>query len=364
MAQSIFQFTGANGSSPTNLLTAVGATAEIQSNGFVSTSEGTSLAALLLRDTGTDAFDIEGELVAGAAANHAALVFRQTTLLKHGYVSLNSSGELKVNTTNGGSTLTRLTLDINDYIANWTALTPSLVRIYSAAGDSEIFIEVEGAPTTPPSSLTASFNLGATNHGFRVINTSATILSGALEDPNPVTDVTGNTPPVANAGVDGNVDTGQPTILNGSASSDADGNPLNFAWTFTSRPAGSSAAFVDATAESPTFTPDLDGAYVAQLIVNDGVLDSPAVTVTKTASTAAITSTLNMFVEGVAVSSAMVYDTTIINTLTDVSRTEPISWENEAASYTWPEEAGSTLLYVVIIPSAETDAGVQVGDTV
>lgn len=173
-----------------------------------------------------------------------------------------------------------------------------------------------------------------------------------------------NSAPVADAGTDGNIDTGQATILNGSGSSDPDSDTLTYSWSFTSVPSGSSASFVDATVENPTFTPDLDGTYVIQLIVNDGTENSAPDTVTKTASTAAVTSTLNMTITGVSVSSTNVYDTTIVNTLTDVTRTEPISWTNEEASYTWPEAAGSTLMYVVIIPSADPDAGVQIGDTV
>jgi hypothetical protein len=35
-------------------------------------------------------------------------------------------------------------------------------------------------------------------------------------------------------------------------------------------PAGSLAGLSSSTIVSPTFTPDIDGTYIAQLIVNDG----------------------------------------------------------------------------------------------
>ncbi|MCH8842582.1 MAG: S8 family serine peptidase, partial [SAR324 cluster bacterium] len=89
-----------------------------------------------------------------------------------------------------------------------------------------------------------------------------------------------NAAPVANAGPDQNVDTGSLVTLDGSASSDADGDSLAYLWGFTSLPGGSSAVLSDATAVNPAFTPDLDGAYVLALVVNDGSVDSAASTVT------------------------------------------------------------------------------------
>ncbi len=90
---------------------------------------------------------------------------------------------------------------------------------------------------------------------------------------------TSNTPPVANAGANQSVPIGQLVTLNGSGSSDADGNPLTYSWSFTTRPAGSAATLSNPTAINPTFVPDRSGAYVAQLIVNDGFVNSTAVTV-------------------------------------------------------------------------------------
>lgn len=101
----------------------------------------------------------------------------------------------------------------------------------------------------------------------------------------------GNTAPVANAGPDQNVTmtigtTGRLVTLDGSASSDVDGDELTYAWTFVSRPDGSSATLSNATVVNPTFTADLEGSYVLSLVVNDGTVSSAADTVTITAATA------------------------------------------------------------------------------
>ncbi len=86
--------------------------------------------------------------------------------------------------------------------------------------------------------------------------------------------------PVAKAGPDQNVLTGSRVTLDGSGSTDANGDSLSYNWSFVSRPAGSSAVLSDATVVKPTFTADVDGKYVLQLVVNDGTVDSsPDVTV-------------------------------------------------------------------------------------
>ncbi len=100
--------------------------------------------------------------------------------------------------------------------------------------------------------------------------------------PATVTITTGNTPPVANAGPDQAVQVAQTVALDGSKSSDVNGNRLTYQWTFTSIPQGSLAAFSNSTAVTPSFQVDLPGTYLAQLIVNDGKSNSAPATATIT----------------------------------------------------------------------------------
>ena len=73
----------------------------------------------------------------------------------------------------------------------------------------------------------------------------------------------------------GSIRLGTLVTLNGSASSDPNGDPLTYSWSFISKPAGSAAVLSSTTSVSPTFTVDRVGDYVVQLIVNDGTVSSP-----------------------------------------------------------------------------------------
>lgn len=101
--------------------------------------------------------------------------------------------------------------------------------------------------------------------------------ASSIEDTVTVTTV--NSAPVANAGPDQTSSVGATVTLDGSASSDADGDPLTYAWSFQSRPAGSGATLSSPSAVNPTFVIDLSGTYVIRLVVNDGTVTSAADTV-------------------------------------------------------------------------------------
>jgi alpha-tubulin suppressor-like RCC1 family protein len=84
-----------------------------------------------------------------------------------------------------------------------------------------------------------------------------------------------NLAPVAEAGPDQAVlFTGTIVALDGSGSSDEDGDPLTYAWRLVLFPAGSAAALSDPSAASPTFVADRYGDYVAELVVSDGIAES------------------------------------------------------------------------------------------
>jgi Protein of unknown function (DUF1566)/PKD domain len=79
-----------------------------------------------------------------------------------------------------------------------------------------------------------------------------------------------NTRPVASAGRDVTALRNVLVLLDGSASSDADGDALTYAWTVVSRPPGSTAALSDPSTAAPTLTVDVSGTYTIGLVVSDG----------------------------------------------------------------------------------------------
>ena len=101
-----------------------------------------------------------------------------------------------------------------------------------------------------------------------------------------VTAATANAAPVADAGADQSVETGALVTLDGSGSSDPNGDGITYGWSFVSRPSGSTAALSDATTVRPTFTADVEGSYVIRLVVSDGDLTSDPDEVVVTAATA------------------------------------------------------------------------------
>jgi len=92
------------------------------------------------------------------------------------------------------------------------------------------------------------------------------VLSGCSED----STGPGNNPPTANAGADQTVNVGDTVTLNGSASSDPDGDSLVYVWIFVNRPPGSTATLSGAASVSTTFIADIAGTYTVQLTVSDG----------------------------------------------------------------------------------------------
>jgi len=91
---------------------------------------------------------------------------------------------------------------------------------------------------------------------------------------------TANSAPVAKAGANQNVVLGTSVTLDGTASTDANGDTLVYKWSLLYKPTGSLAALASAASSKPTFTADTVGTFVVSLIVNDGKLDSAEVSAT------------------------------------------------------------------------------------
>lgn len=79
-----------------------------------------------------------------------------------------------------------------------------------------------------------------------------------------------NNAPFADAGINQTVNVGDTVTLNGTASTDEDGDALTYQWTLVAKPDGSQAALNPSNAASPSFVADEPGHYVAGLVVNDG----------------------------------------------------------------------------------------------
>jgi len=87
---------------------------------------------------------------------------------------------------------------------------------------------------------------------------------------NVLAEVAAGAAPRSIAGDDQQGWTGDPIQLDGSQSFDASGQePLDFAWTITSAPSGSTAMLTDALSSTPGLIPDIAGDYVIELVVTN-----------------------------------------------------------------------------------------------
>ena len=155
----------------------------------------------------------------------------------------------------------------------------------SSDGDGDELTFTWSFTARPAGSLAVLSDPHAVKPTFRVDRPGSYTLRLVVNDGNAdsvadsVTISTRNSKPVANAGANQTTLVGQTVTLDGSKSSDVDGDALTYRWSFVSKPKGSTAKLQNPTSVNPKFVPDKFGDYVVQLVVNDGLLDSAADTV-------------------------------------------------------------------------------------
>lgn len=153
---------------------------------------------------------------------------------------------------------------------SWSLLARPSGSSATLAGGSELHTDVPGdyaaqMKTTDEGSVTALQTLGITRGAARPV---------AVVDSAPWSPLLGSAIHFVDWVPDLEV------TLDGSNSFDQNALPLSYRWTLLHRPAASTAALDDPTVASPKITLDVDGRYVAQLIVNNGTSDSLPVTTT------------------------------------------------------------------------------------
>ncbi len=120
--------------------------------------------------------------------------------------------------------------------------------------------------------------------GNYIVALTVTNATTNQSDTNIITISTTDVAPTANAGTGQTVTLNQTVQLNGTGSTDLDGKPLTYQWSFVSKPGNSNASFSpNAQSSTPTFVADVaGGTWIVGLVVNDGFLNSPQSTVTIT----------------------------------------------------------------------------------
>jgi RHS repeat-associated protein len=137
----------------------------------------------------------------------------------------------------------------------------------------------EGSLAELEDAATATPQFTADQPGDYVVKLVVGDAASPASEPATVLISTHEVAPVANAGEAQTVTAYTEVTLDGSESHDPQGYPLTYAWTVLTQPEGSDVQLSDAAAEQPTFTPEILGTYVFQLVVNNGNQDGEPATV-------------------------------------------------------------------------------------
>jgi len=201
-----------------------------------------------------------------------------------------------VRNVSGAAVPAPLSLALNGFDPPSSSLVLDTVHGVLASGDS--FVELMGS-----GSIESGAELPVEIH-FRLDNGISRVAAAALEkladrsirsyqpesqaafrfDYDLVRVPAGNRAPVARSGQDWFSVPGAPVALDGSASSDADGDPLTYRWTMTGKPALSQSLLSAPEDRVTELIPDVAGEYMVALVVNDGYDDSLPDTVLITVS--------------------------------------------------------------------------------
>ncbi len=157
------------------------------------------------------------------------------------------------------------------HVASITPATVTLQNPGGTASDGHPYVAVPLTGTLAPGATVTNVVLRFRNTG----NVQFTFTHHVMG-----TVAASNTPPVANAGPNQSAQVGAMVTLDGSASTDAEGDPLTYDWTLPEVPTGSTATLAGSTSVNPRLTLDKPGAYTAQLVVHDGQAESAPDTVT------------------------------------------------------------------------------------
>lgn len=152
-----------------------------------------------------------------------------------------------------------------------------------------------------------------------------TIVLTASTPDSPSNTITNEFKPEADAGDDLNIQTNTITVLDGSNSSDADGNTLTYQWVLTTKPQGSMSEINNDSLKNASITPDVDGTYIISLVVSDDKFSSIADTVSIFATTP----------NAAPVANAGTAQEVETNTLVTLNGANSSGIDNVILNYTW-----------------------------
>ncbi|MEL6561029.1 MAG: hypothetical protein AAFQ94_22750 [Bacteroidota bacterium] len=146
-----------------------------------------------------------------------------------------------------------------------------------------------------------------------------------------------NTPPIANGGPDFEIPTGVSITLDGTGSSDPDGDPLVYNWSAGTIPTGAVFNLTGTTADQAIFSASTPGVYVIILVVNDltEVSEPDEVVITVTAGSNQIPTAVIVDENGQEISQANDNDQININSALVLSGAQSLDPENGTLSFLW-----------------------------